>query len=285
MGLPPKPEHISNIEFIRILSPYIFIQGMVGGKSVLDIGCGFGHGAWLLASNGAKQVVTVDLDKIKTLRVQGICSNLKNFNTLVMDAQRLGFKDHSFQVITCFEVIEHIPKPEVVLSEIRRLLKTDGVLLLTTPNRAVRLLPFQPPWNKEHLREYTLRSFRKTLQRHFPSFELLGIYGEPRLHKHYKDIWKQKPIHFYFGFIILMIRRLMPARVKRWITNQLNGGKQKGSPFASTDLLHNMPSVTDHENWPFHLGDLDEDYLNFFVICSFDDHVVQRSIREIRRAP
>jgi 2-polyprenyl-3-methyl-5-hydroxy-6-metoxy-1,4-benzoquinol methylase len=131
------------MEFIRILSPYIFTQGMVEGKSVLDIGCGFGHGTWLMAANGAKQVVTIDLDKTKTLQVQGFCSNLKNFNTLVMDAQRLGFKDHSFRYYR-FEVIEHIPKPDVVLSEIRRSLKTDGALLLTTPNRAVRL-PFQPP--------------------------------------------------------------------------------------------------------------------------------------------
>jgi ubiquinone/menaquinone biosynthesis C-methylase UbiE len=285
MELPSKPGHINNLEFIRILTPYVYTKQIVKDKSVLDIGCGFGHGTWLLAANGAKQVVTIDLDKTKTLQIQEFCSNLKNFNTLLMDAQRLGFKDHSFQVITCFEVIEHIPKPDVVLSNIRRLLKTDGVLLLTTPNRAMRLLPFQPPWNKEHLREYTLRSLRKTLKNHFPSFELLGIYGEPRLHKYYKDIWKQKPIHFYFGFVILMIRKLMPTRVKRWITNQLDGGKQKGSPFASTDLLRKMPSVTDPEKWPFHLGDLDEDCLNFFVICSFDDHVVQRSISEIKRAP
>ncbi len=283
MEFPSKPEHINNIEFIRILTPYVYAEQIVKDKSVLDIGCGFGHGTWLLASNGAKQVVTIDLDKTKTLQVQALCSDLKNSNILIMDAQRLGFKDHSFQVITCFEVIEHIPEPDLVLSEIRRLLKTDGVLLLTTPNRASRLLPFQSPWNKEHLKEYSFRGLLKTLQKHFPSVKLFGIYGEPLLHKYYKDIWKQKPIHYYFRFVRLIIRRIMPTRIRGWITNQLPRGKQKGSLIISRDLLRKMPCITDPPNWPFSLGDLCDDCLNFFCICSFDDYFLQRSISEIKR--
>jgi SAM-dependent methyltransferase len=200
-----------------------------------------------------------------------------------MDAQRLGFKDHSFQVVTCFEVIEHIPKPDLLLSEIRRILKPDGVLFLTSPNRAKRLLPFQRPWNREHLREYTSRTFRKSVQKHFPSFELLGIFGEPSVHKHYKNIWKQNRIYSYFGFITPAIRRLMPIRVKRWIANQLNGRKQRRSPIAFTDLLRKMPSVTDPENWPFYLDNLGKDCLNLFGICSFHDHISQRLVNQIRR--
>ena len=283
MELPSKPEHINNLEFIRILTPYVFTHRIVKDKSVLDIGCGLGHGTWLFVVNDAEQVITIDLDKTKTLQVHGFCSKFKNCSTLVMDAQKLGFKDRSIQVVTCFEVIEHILKPDLLLSEIKRILKPDGVLFLTTPNRAKRLLPFQRPWNREHLREYTSRTFRKSLQNHFPSFELLGIYGEPPLHEHYKNIWKQNFVHFYFGVITPIIRRHMPKMVKRWIINQLGDANQKGSAIPHGDSLNRVVPVTDPENWPFYVSDLDVDCLNFFVICSFDGHIVQRSIAEIKR--
>ncbi len=84
-----------------------------------------------------------------------------------MDARRLGFTRSSFQLVTCFEAIEHVPQPDILLSELRRVLTEDGCLLLKTPNRAVRLLPLQPPWNHENLRDYSLGNLQRRLRKHF----------------------------------------------------------------------------------------------------------------------
>jgi ubiquinone/menaquinone biosynthesis C-methylase UbiE len=284
MKLPLKPKDVSHLEFTRTLTPYVFAQRLVKGKFVLDIGCGLGHGTWLLA-NGAGHVITIDLDKAKINQVNGFFSRLKNCRPLVMDAQRLGFKDRSFQVITCFEVIEHIPKPDLLLSEIRRILRTDGVLLLTTPNRAVRLHPFQRPWNKEHLREYTLRSFRKTLKRQFSSIELLGIYGKGNLHKHYKAIWKQKLLYHCRDSGILIMRNLIPKMARRWIRSRFDGVKRSRPTASSPALLSKTPFVSNPEHWPFYLSGSDENCLNFFASCSFDDHIIQRSIDHLTGVP
>ena len=283
MGLPPKPEQVNNLEFVRILTPYVFTHEIVGGRSVLDIGCGFGYGTWLIASNGARQVISSDLDKTKASQAHRLCSSFKNVGTLVMDAQRLGFKDHSFQVVTCFEVIEHTNAPDMLLSEVGRILKTDGVLLLTSPNRAMRLLPFQRPWNPEHLREYTLRTLQKSLHRHFPSFELLGIYGEPPFYQYYKKMWKQNPFYFYFGFITPIIRRFIPSAFRRLVINKLGYAKTKQTPIACPDLLGSVDPVADYENWPFYVNNISKNCLNFFAICGLDNQIVQRSAKEIRR--
>lgn len=285
MELPSKPGNINNLEFIRILTPYVFTQRVVKGKSVLDIGCGFGHGTWLLVVNNAKQVITIDLDKTKTLQVHGFCSNFKNCCTLVMDAQRLGFKEDSFQVVTCFEVIEHIRKPDMLLSEIQKNLKKDGVLLLTTPNRAMRLLPFQRPWNSEHLREYNLQALRKSLKKYFPFFEIFGVYGESPLYEHYKRIWKQGPFHFYFGLIMPFIRKLIPISLRKWPLHLSDDGNAKCSSTVHANLLDKVDPVADPENWPFYISDVSKCCLNFFVVCGFDNQIVQRSANEIKKTP
>ncbi len=282
MKFPPRPENISEIEFIRILSPYIFTQGIVKDKSILDIGCGFGHGTWLMISNGAKQVVAFDLDKIKTQQVRGFCSNFSNYSLFVMDAQRLGFMEQSFQIVTCFEVIEHIPESDLLLSEIQRTLKRDGILLLSTPNRAMRLLPLQRPWNSEHLCEYKLQAFQNILKKHFPFFEILGIYGEPIVYGHYKKMWKQSSLRFYLGFIIPAIRKLIPLSVRKWILHSVEDSYAKDPSPVFADVLNMVDPISASDKWPFYVSNVSSHCLNFFAICGFDHQIVQRSLNQIK---
>jgi ubiquinone/menaquinone biosynthesis C-methylase UbiE len=51
------------------------------------------------------------------------------------DALNLPFKDESFDIVTAFEVIEHLYDPQKALGEIRRILKMDGIALISTPRR------------------------------------------------------------------------------------------------------------------------------------------------------
>jgi SAM-dependent methyltransferase len=282
--IPPKPGHIDNLEFIRILTPYILARRIVRHKTVLDIGCGLGHGTWLLVSEGAQQVVSIDLDKKKTTQVNEFCCHLRNYVALVMDAQRLGFRDQSFEMITCFEVLEHIPNTDLFLTEVRRILKKDGILLLTTPNRTSRLLPFQRPWNPEHLREHTLRAFRRIIKKYFPSFELLGISGEPLCNAHYIRMWKQNPFQAYFGFINRLLRRLAPTPMKKWLVDQRDHSDSKTSFDAYRDFLDRVDPMNDAEGWPFYVSQVNKKCLNFFALCGFDGGVVRKSANEIKRA-
>jgi ubiquinone/menaquinone biosynthesis C-methylase UbiE len=282
MKIPPRLGHISNLEFIRVLTPYVFTCQIVRDNTVLDIGCGFGHGTWLLASKGAQQVVSIDLDKKKTIQVNEFCCNFRSCGTLVMDAQRLGFRDHSFQMVTCFEVLEHIPDTDLFLSEIGRILKKDGIVLLTTPNRALRLLPFQSPWNPEHFQEHTLQSLRRILRRHFPFFEFCGIHGEPSFHNYYRKIWRRNSLKSSVSSIMEIIRTSVPSPAKRWIMKQLGYDNLKGSGLSYPDLLNMAVPIPDPGHWPFFVNDVNKHCLNFFVICGFDEKNIQRSVNKIK---
>ena len=284
MQLPPKPKHIHDLEFVRILTPYVFTRHIVKNKSVLDVGCGSGHGTRLLATNGAERVASLDLYEATARRVSEFTKGFQNSAAFVMDGQKLGFKDNSFQLVTCFEVIEHVSKPDMLLSEVRRILKGDGILVLTTPNRAVRLLPLQRPWNPEHLYEYTLKGLRTILKKHFPAFAVLGIYGEPVLYEYYRKKWQQCPTHGYLGWLVWTMRKLTPALVRRWIRSQLHPSNSENSPSSDADLLNRTFRNPVPGNWPFYVSDVEEDCLNFFAICGFEDQIVQKAVDEIKRS-
>jgi len=284
MELPSKPEHLHNLEFIRNLTPYIFSYLLIAGKPVLDVGCGFGYGASLLATRGAEQVVALDLEHRNVREVAQVYSNLNNLTELVMDAQRLGLKDKSFKDVTCFEVIEHVPKPDMLLSELRRVLKEDGLLLLTTPNRALRLRPLQRPWNPEHMREYTLKTLQKKLEEWFPAHRVLGLYGEPEPHELYKKMWQQSLFHAYFGWARSKMKILIPESVRKHISIHLSRSNASKSPSLKPSVLDMALPAPDPKHWPFYVSDLHEHCLNFFAICGFDDQIVQTAVRNIKQS-
>jgi len=90
------------------------------GKRVLSIGGGFWIEKALLDSIEANEIVRTDI-----VAEEGVIEE---------DASDLSFSDSTFDVVICRELIEHVPDEQVVYSEIRRVLKPDGYLLITTPN-------------------------------------------------------------------------------------------------------------------------------------------------------
>ena len=284
MELLPKPKDVSSLEYMRILTPYIFAYPLAVGKLVLDVGCSSGYGTWLLVNKGAERIVALDLDASKVIQTFKFSASYKNLSALVMDAQNLGFKEQNFEIATYFEIIEHVPRPDNLLAEIGRVLRRDGLLILTTPNRAVRLRPLQRPWSPDHLREYTLKTFQKQLENQFPTFEVLGIYGEPKIHEFYRNRWRQGIFNAYFGWALTKIRFHIQMLLKKGARNQFGRSNSNESTDSDSNLLNMAIPAPEPKLWPFYLSDVKEDCLNFLAVCGFNDQIVQRVVRQIKQS-
>lgn len=172
----------------RFEKRYPIILEMVGtNKKVLDIGCGKG----LLSSLIQKQnnnVIGIDIsDKaLKETERKGI--KVKKVNL----EDGLPFSNDGFDCVVCSEVIEHLFDPLKLLKEIRRVLKNDGLVIITIPNIAhlIRRLIFlfgvfpedhqkyrtsgTSKW--EHIRFYTLKSVKQLVdEAGFNVVEIKGV--------------------------------------------------------------------------------------------------------------
>lgn len=114
------------------IARYLFASQFSKGKKVVDLACGVGYGSKYLAVNGAKSVDALDMSKeaIEYARQHYGATNLK-FH--VWDIQKkLLFKD-PFDVIICFEAIEHVKKQRSVIENMKIHLSRDGVGIISTP--------------------------------------------------------------------------------------------------------------------------------------------------------
>jgi SAM-dependent methyltransferase len=140
---------------------------------VLDIGCGAGYGTRLLADH-AQRAVGVDVVADAVAQASAAFA-AANCSFLSYDGDRLPFEDGQFDAATSFQTIEHVRDDGRFIAEAARVLKPGAALVLTTPNRALRLREGQRPWNRFHVREYRSTELESLLARHFTSVEMMGV--------------------------------------------------------------------------------------------------------------
>ena len=114
---------------------YAACAEIVKGRRVLDAASGEGYGAALLART-AKHVVGIDVD-VDVVRIAEQRYGRKGLEFMSADLFELPFESGSFEVVTCFEAIEHVSTPGVALDEIARIVAPDGVVIISTPDKAV----------------------------------------------------------------------------------------------------------------------------------------------------
>jgi len=128
-----KPLHEINPQRVS----YIEQQASgLDGKRILDVGCGGGILAEALALKGAR-VTGIDMAELslKVARLHLHESGLEidyQLSTVEAFAEQ---HETQFDIVTCLEMLEHVPDPASIITSATRLLKPDGILFLSTINR------------------------------------------------------------------------------------------------------------------------------------------------------
>jgi len=141
-------------------------------KRTLDAACGEGYGAALLAAS-AESVEAVDLSEKAITHARQRYGDVTGLSFHVADCTALPFPDQEFDRIVSFETLEHLTEQEQLLTEFRRVLKADGVLVLSSPDKAV-YTDQQKTENEYHVKELYRDELEDLLGRHFPAYSLLG---------------------------------------------------------------------------------------------------------------
>jgi len=115
---------------------YVMARARLEGASALDVGCGGGLLSEALAREGA-HVTALDLapELVKVAKLHGLESGVAVDYRLQSVESLAAEQPHTFDVVTCMEMLEHVPDPGAVIEACARLLKPGGRLFLSTLNR------------------------------------------------------------------------------------------------------------------------------------------------------
>jgi SAM-dependent methyltransferase len=158
---------------------YLWVEAFVAGKAVLDIACGEGYGAALLAHSAAHVTgVDADADTIDNARATYAQPNLDFIHGSAQEIPLTGTA--LFDVVVSFETIEHLGEEDQrrFLDEIKRVLKPDGIAVFSTPNRTI--YSDKPHYrNPFHIKEFYRKEFEALLGHTFGHVEMFGqrLYG------------------------------------------------------------------------------------------------------------
>jgi ubiquinone/menaquinone biosynthesis C-methylase UbiE len=104
-------------------------------KRFLDVGCGMGGFVTALQQRGVKAFgLDYNLDYCRITNLRGQRYGL-DIEAIQGEGEQLPYRDASFDALTCWDILEHVQKPEMVLAEIRRVLKPGGEAFVTVVNR------------------------------------------------------------------------------------------------------------------------------------------------------
>jgi glycosyltransferase involved in cell wall biosynthesis/2-polyprenyl-3-methyl-5-hydroxy-6-metoxy-1,4-benzoquinol methylase len=141
------------------IARYYLASQFVNDKEVLDVGCGVGYGSFLLANKGAKRVLAFDSSADAISHAWSYYAHAGiEYKQLNAESFELN---HKFDVIVCFELIEHVQNQEKALINIYNHLKDDGILIISTP----RKLPEKR--STFHVTELSFQDFHNLLAKYF----------------------------------------------------------------------------------------------------------------------
>jgi SAM-dependent methyltransferase len=179
--LPDVPEE--NYWYRRHLVVYEWVAERVEGLDVVDLACGEGYGADVLARSAAT-VIGVDANpeahEHASLRYRR--PNLSFERDLI---ERFTPPGGGCDAVVFLQTIEHVEEPGPVLAHVRSLLRPGGVAYISTPN-VLTLAPkgAERSGNPWHVREYRAEELAGVLAAHYDRVELHGLFHARKLRAH-----------------------------------------------------------------------------------------------------
>lgn len=152
---------------------YAMCSKVVSGKKVLDIACGEGYGSALLAQH-ALSVSGVDISDAAVAHARASYeSKIDNVQFKQGSADAIPFPDASFEIVVSFETLEHLSTQEEMLDEIKRVLIPNGVLIISTPERAA-YAEADGGHNEYHVKELSGDEFSALVKSRFKNVDMYG---------------------------------------------------------------------------------------------------------------
>lgn len=170
------PDMKGNIE-LEHLHRYLLAARAVAGKTVLDIACGEGYGSAILA-RVAYKVTGVDIVQVSVLHAKAKYQ-AENLEFKIGSCAAIPLADDSVDIVVSFETIEHHDQHEAMMREIKRVLRLDGALIISSPDKLE--YSDRPQYiNPYHVKELYRDEFKKLLGSYFKSYSVYGqraLYG------------------------------------------------------------------------------------------------------------
>jgi len=164
------------------------VKKNIFGK-ILDVGCS-GRDDELHNSVNDKNVYGLDIEirLPKRRKIKG-------------DAQKMPLKSNSFDTIIAGELIEHLSKPVKFFKESKRVLKSEGIIIITTPNKNSLLNKiFKSYFTKSHKYLFDTKTIKSIISKYFTVQNFICLpYTEPYLlgPKGAYFIWFRRFIHYF----------------------------------------------------------------------------------------
>ncbi|SDI69100.1 glycoside hydrolase family 99-like domain-containing protein [Alloyangia pacifica] len=175
-SIPPDGERhlpgvFSGTIELEHLHRYQLARSIAEGLDVLDIACGEGYGTDILATR-AKSVIGVDINEIAvkhaSLSYQNPRASFRQGS-----ATNIPLPDASVDLVVSFETIEHLEDHDQMMSEIRRVLRPNGTLMISSPNKLE--YTDKPKYNNPfHVRELYTDEFIELVGRNFSNHRHYG---------------------------------------------------------------------------------------------------------------
>lgn len=214
---------------------------MVGlnGKTVLDFGCGNGAQTCEFLHSGSKIIaVDIDFNDLKVLSNYLTSLNTDSILPVQYDGSHLPISSESIDIVLSYEVIEHVPSESLTLRELHRVLRTNGKLIVSVPNKGWVCethgadLPLLP-WNRVPFFSWLPDSIHRR-------FAKARIYRK-------RDIISLLSHH---GFEILQTQYITAPmdvvknlKIKHFLRSAIFKGDTTKLPFLSTSILVNCRKI------------------------------------------
>lgn len=156
---------------IEHMQRYRSVSTLVAGKKVIDIACGEGYGTAILAER-ASEIVGMDIDEGAVHRASEKYQK-ENLKYQIGNITSIPAEDHSVDVVVSFETIEHVSQKlqAQFLNECGRVLKEDGILIMSTPNKEVYSDRYNY-FNEYHIHEFYHDEFVHFLKQKFKNVKM-----------------------------------------------------------------------------------------------------------------